>query len=176
MPLAINPPAAQTTDRYAVYNIKLRNMEKLQKKLGISLLVGLFLTGCSVSNPKFFSKIEQTNDVTYGYTIENPVAIKNGDLSNSIASSYYYLSRLRTEKGNKLQIIQRFSVGNPNFKKPSIILQNRYTMEPISYGTGPLLDLYILKPENEPDTIRIYINPYIKGAVKIPYGLTFEKE
>jgi len=57
-----------------------------------------------------------------------------------------------------------------------IPLENRYTGEPLNYGTGPFLDLYILKPENEPDTIRIYINPYLKGGIKIPNGLRFEKE
>jgi len=151
-------------------------MKRLPKKLRFSLLIGLLLTGCVVSNPKFFSMIESTTDLSYGYSAENPVAIKNADLNNSIGSSYYYLSRLRTGKGNKLQLIQRFSVENPNYKKPAIALQNRYTGEPMSYGTGPILDLYILKPENESDTIKIYINPYLKGIVKIPSGLKFEKE
>ncbi|MBP8945273.1 MAG: hypothetical protein KBG25_05130 [Paludibacteraceae bacterium] len=152
-------------------------MKRLFKKLRFSLWIGLLLTGCVVSNPKFFSKIEPTTDLSYGYTAENPVTIKNMDLNNSISSSYYYLSRLRTEKGNKLQLIQRFSVENPNYEKPKIALQNRYTGEPLSYGTGrPILDLYILKPENETDTIKIYINPYLKGTVKIPCGLKFEKE
>lgn len=151
-------------------------MKRLHKKLKFSLLIMLLLTGCVVSNHKFFSTTESTPDLSYGYTAENPVTIKNVDLNNSIGSSYYYLSRLRTEKGNKLQLIQRFSVKNPNYKKPAIGLQNRFTGEPISYGTGPILDLYILKPENELDTFKIYINPYLKGTVNIPRGLKFEKE
>lgn len=151
-------------------------MKRLLKNLGLSLLVGLFLTGCAVNNPKFFSKIESTTDLSYGYTAENPVAIKNADLNNSISSSYYYLSRLRSQKGNNLKLVQRFSVENPNYKKPVIALNNRFTGKPVSYGTGPILDLYILCPENEIDTINIYINPYLKGIVKIPSGLKFEKE
>ena len=151
-------------------------MKGLLEKLRFSLLVGLLLTGCVVSNPKFFSTIDSTTDLSYGYTAESPVAIKNADLENSIGSSYYYLSRLRTGKGNKLQLIQRFSILNPNYKKPAIALQNRFTGEPLSYGSGPLLDLYILRPENETDTIKIYINPYLKGTVKIPSKLKFEKE
>jgi len=47
---------------------------------------------------------------------------------------------------------------------------------PVNNGTGFGIDLYLLKPENEVDTIRIYINPYLKGEVKVPYGLEFEKE
>ncbi len=140
------------------------------------LAIGLLLTSCVVGNPKFFSATTQTDDPSYGYTPENPITIKNGDLYNSIGSSYYYLSRLRTEKGNKLKLIQRFSVANPNYKKPAIPLTNRYTGQPLNYGTGPLLDLYILSPENENDTIKLYINPYLKGEIKIPVGLKFEDE
>jgi hypothetical protein len=150
-------------------------MNTISKIISFLIISGLLITGCVVKNPKFFSSIASTNDMTYGYTAENPVTIKNADLNNSIGSSYYYLSRLRTEKGNKLQLIQRLSVENPVYLKPAP-LQNRYSGQPLSYGTGPLLDLYILKPEYEADTIKIYINPYVKGAVKIPFGLKFEKE
>jgi hypothetical protein len=151
-------------------------MKRLIKESGLILLIGLLLTGCTVSNPKFFSTIESTSDLSYGYTRENPVTIKNADLNNSINSSYYFLSRLRTEKGNKLQLIQRFSVENPTYQEPAIALQNRYTGVPMSHGTGHILDLYILRPENESDTIKIYINPYLKGTVRIPAGLKFAKE
>ena len=147
----------------------------LKKQIAAIFVIGL-LVGCATSNPKFFANVQKTEDKSYGYTAENPVTIKNADLGNSINSSYYYLSRLRTEKGNKLQLIMRYSVGNPNYKKPVMPMTNRYTGEPLNYGTGPLLDLYILKPENENDTIRLYINPYLKGEIKIPNGLRFEKE
>ncbi|NPA67162.1 MAG: hypothetical protein GXO50_00985 [Chlorobi bacterium] len=138
--------------------------------------IGLLLISCAVSNSKYFSEINPAEDPSYGYSPENPITIKNGDLHKSIGYSYYYLSRLRTEKGNKLRLVQRFSIENPNYKKPAVSLQNRYTGQPLSYGTGPLLDCYILVPENENDTIKLYINPYSKGEVKIPTGLKFEKE
>ena len=147
----------------------------LKKQIAAILAIGL-LTSCVTSNPIFFAKVQKTEDTSYGYTIDNPVAIKNADLGNSINSSYYYLSRLRTEKGNKLQLIKRHSVENPNYKKPALPLTNRFTGKPLNYGTGPLLDLYILKSVNENDTIRLYINPYLRGSVKIPYGLEFESE
>jgi len=152
------------------------NMRNNVKHFKLVILTGLFLTGCVVSNPKFFSKIDTTIDSSYGYTAENPVLIKNKDLYSSIESSYYYISRLRTERGNKLQLIQRYSIENPNYKKPAIALENRYTGEPLSYGSGPILDLYILVPDNESDTIKLYINPYFKGTVRVPHGLKFEKE
>ena len=151
-------------------------MKRVSKKhVKILFVIGLILASCATNNSKFFADVQKTEDLSYGYTAENPVTIKNSDLGNSINSSYYYLSRLRTEKGNKLRLIERYSVGNPNYKEPAIPLTNRYTGMPLNYGKGPLLDLYILNPENENDTIRIYINPYLKGEIKIPYGLKFEK-
>ena len=148
----------------------------MKKLTSILFVAGLILVSCATSNRKFFANVEETDDRTYGYTANNPVTIKNADLYYSINSSYYYLSRLRTENGNRLQLIMRASVNNPNYKESAIDLRNRYTDMPLSYGTGPLLDLYILKPVNENDTIEIYINPYLKGKIKVPYGLKFEKE
>jgi hypothetical protein len=140
------------------------------------LAISLLFTSCAISNPKFFANPTNTDDQSYGYTVKNPITIKNSDLNNSIGSSYYFLSRLRTEKGNKLQLVQRYSVDNPAYKKPALSLTHRFTGQPLSYGTGPLLDYYILVPENETDTIKLYINPYLKGEVRIPFSLKFEKE
>ncbi len=151
-------------------------MKKIYSHLIFICLIVLSFSGCVIKNQKFFSTVDPSLDPTYGYTAENPVTIKNADLGSSIESSYYFLSRLRTSEGNKLKLIIRYSIGNPNYKKPPIALVNRFTGEPLNYGTGPLLDKYILKPENELDTIKIYINPYLKGIVKIPKGLKFEKE
>ena len=150
-------------------------MKNLPVRLFIFFLIAILLSRCAVNNTKFFSLIESSTDPTYGYTSENPITIKNSDLGNSINLCYYYLSKLRTSDNKKLQLIQRYSVVNPNYQKPTIALQNRYTGQPLNYGTGPLLDLYILKPEDIQDTIKIYMNPYLKGTVKIPLGLKFEK-
>lgn len=143
---------------------------------GLPIAIALILTGCAINNPRFFSAIEPTADLSYGYTAENPVLIKNFDLKNSIGSSYYYITRLRTEEGDKLQMVQKFSVANPNYKEPAIPIRNIYTSQPLSYGNGPLLDLYILVSEHKVDTFEIFIIPYVKGEIKIPYGLQFEKE
>ena len=140
------------------------------------LAIGLFLTSCIVSNPKFFSEVKSTEDPSYGYTAENPMAIKNTDLTTSIGSSYYYLWRLRTEKGNKFHVLERFTMDNPNYKKPAIPQKNKHTGPPLIYGKGVLIDGYILVSENENDTIVLYVNPYLKGDVMIPVKLKFEKE
>ena len=81
-----------------------------KKQITILFAIGLLLAGCVMSNPKFFGNMQKTEDLSYGYTAENPVTIKNADLGNSINSSYYYLSRLRTEEGDKFQLIMRYSV------------------------------------------------------------------
>jgi len=97
-------------------------MENVLKKQIVTIIATGLLVSCATSNPKFFAKVQKTENLSYGYTIDNPVTIKNGDLGHSINSSYYYLSRLRTEKGNKLQFIRQALVENPNYKKPAFTL------------------------------------------------------
>jgi hypothetical protein len=155
--------------------INKNKMKNISAKFSTTFFLVILLSRCAVNNSKFFSSIESSSDPSYGYTAENPIAIKNSDLGNSINSCYYYLSRLRTSDGSKFQLIIRFTVDNPNYKEPKIALQNRFTGQPFNYGTGPLLDLYILKPENRQDTVKLYMNPYLKSTIKIPLGLKFEK-
>jgi hypothetical protein len=149
---------------------------KSKASLILPIFIALLGYGCAVSNVRLFSTIESSTDSTYGYTAENPVTIKNADLGSSIESSCYFISRLRTKMGNSLEFIVRYSVGNPTYKKPFLPIRDRFTGELLCHGTGPILDLYILKPQNEKDTIRIYINPYLKGKIRIPMGLQFVKE
>jgi len=124
-------------------------------KILLVLLIVFFIASCSVDNPKFFSKVESATDPTYGYTPENPIMIKNSNLSRSINASYYYISRLRSSNGNRFSLLANFSTKNPNYKNKFSFVKNRYTGLPISNGTGPILDVYLLKPKNESDTIRV---------------------
>lgn len=145
----------------------------MKTTLPLILLLCLF-AGCITPNHKYFAGMLNSTDQTYGYTMENPVLIKNADLDHSIGSSYYYLQHLRSGKGNKLVLLKRSAVFNPAYKKPGVELVNRYTGMPIN-SESPVIDLYFLKAEYEPDTVKIYINPYKKGKVSIPVGLTFEE-
>jgi hypothetical protein len=113
-----------------------------------------------------------SNDKSYGYSATNPIKIKNCSLPQSINASLYYLSKLRTEQGEKLQLIQRYSVGNPNYKNRGIPIRGGGTIG----GSGPLLDLYIFQPKSGKDTVKIYVNTYEKDEVKVPLGLKFEEE
>lgn len=145
-------------------------------KMKIIVLLGLIVlvSSCVVSNQKYFSKIEPSDDKLYGYTAKNPIKIKNGDLQSSIESSYYFLSRLRTAGGQSFKLVYRATVDNPNYR--STPFTNRYTGMPIGYG-GMLMDKYYLIPaEGKPDTVIIFINPYVKSDIKIPMGLKFDKE
>lgn len=126
------------------------------------------------SNSKFFAGITKSEDASYGYSPENPITIRNGDLQKSINSTHYFISRLFTVKGNELQIVARGSVATPNYNNKASKLT--YAGQPFSYGDGPLLDRYILTPVNETDTFALYINPYVKGEMKIPNGLIFKNE
>jgi len=62
----------------------------LKKQIIILFVIGLLLASCVIRNPKFFANVQEAEDLSYGYTAENPVTIKNADLGNSINSSYYY--------------------------------------------------------------------------------------
>jgi hypothetical protein len=147
----------------------------MKKILLLQTIMFTMLSSCIVSNTKYFAKAQSSTDNTYGYSASNPVLIKNADLDHSIGSSYYYIAHLRSAKGNKLTLLSRRSVFNPKYQQPDIQLVNRYSGMPLN-GKGQILDLYVLKAENEADTIKIHINPYEKGKVMIPVGLTFENE
>lgn len=76
---------------YSYKTLIKNSMNKKLPKLVLKIIFGLALTGCAVSNAKFFAEIKKANDPSFGHTPENPVMIKNSDLNNSIGSSYYYL-------------------------------------------------------------------------------------
>ena len=149
-------------------------MNMKNKQLIICLIILLTLCGCGVQNVKFFSSIQSADDETYGYTASNPILIKNADLGKSINASYYYMSRLRSSNGNNLELIDRFSVGNPNYDDPKIPVNNRYTGQPLNKGGAPLLDCWVLLSDK--DTITLYTNPYKKGVVQVPNGMTFSQD
>ena len=142
----------------------------------ILILISLMITACTVSNPKYFSGLKKSNDHTYAYSSVNPVCIKKGDIYQSVDASYYFLSRLRTTRGEKLKLIKRVSVQNPVYKKPAFTFKNGFTGETLNYGKGPKLDVYYMLAPDRTDTIRIFINPYIKGKLMVPAGLSFEYE
>ena len=153
-----------------------RTQRKEMKQLFFLTLMSIVITSCVVSNEKYFRTVSEADRKSYGYDFRDPIKIKNGSLTSSINSSNYFLSKLKTDKGEPLKIVGRSSVINPNYKGSPIGLYNRNTGMPIG-GGGMILDEYHLLPrDNSVDTIKIYLNPYEKGEVKIPMGLKFIKD
>lgn len=143
--------------------------------LGTMVLVAFMCQRCAVSNAKLFQDVVPTDDKTYGYTEKNPVNVKNGGLESSIDASYYYISRLRTERGEKLKVLTRKSKPASGFKEYPMQPYSRRTGMPIGSGGGEIIDFYTLVTEDGRDTISLYLNAYRKGPAKIPAGLVFEK-
>jgi len=62
-------------------------------------------------------------------------------------------------------------VANPNFKKTKIILYNWISGEQINQGNGRFLVRYELESESGRDSLQLYVNHFIKGALLIPHSL-----
>ncbi len=65
---------------------------------------------------------------------------------------------MRTEDRNRLELIESYSIESPKYQETGTYIRNSYTGEPITFGTGLILDLYILLSQNKSDMIRLYIN------------------
>jgi hypothetical protein len=141
----------------------------LSKNLYLIILT-CTLSGCVISNEKYFSSIQLASDEAYGYTLMKPISIKNGDLKTSISTVNYFLQHLTTITDERLLYVNRFTVDNPSFKEPDIVLYNRYSGEQIGAG-APFIDKYIFVSEVNRDTIILFTNPYQKSDLYIPLGL-----
>lgn len=149
-------------------------MRKIARDILPVILGFLFLAfvfdSCVVSNPQFFTKVQPTTDSTYGYTANNPLLIKNGDMYSSMDAEKYFLQRLTTLKDERLLYVSRGSFSNPKFHSTG--LENRYTHQAIG-GGGPILDVYIFTVEGRGDTIQLYVNVYKSGTIAVPVGLKY---
>ena len=91
-------------------------------------------------------------------------------LIKSIGYSIDFLKSLTTDDDQKLQLLQRFTVGDPGYVKPKTQLTNRYSGMPMSGKLG-LLDKYCFLTTEKKDTVIIYVDAYNKGDLKILKGL-----
>ena len=151
-------------------------MKRNLPSLSLVFVVFILLSACAVSNSKFFANISESDDITYPYTPTNPVTIMNHNLDKSIGSSNYYVACLRSENGKILTLVDQKVISNPSYDGKIENMDSHYTGEALSYGNGPTLDLYYLLAEDRVDTIKIYINNYVAGVVKVPMGLKFKRE
>jgi len=133
------------------------------------IIFGVFITTLSFGQSNFSNLIVST-DSTYGYTDKNPLKMKKGNQQKSIGYSIDFLESLITEDNQKLKLIQRFTVDDPNYARPKTQLTNRYSGMPLSGKLG-LLDKYHFLTTEKSDTVIIYVDVYNKGELKIPKGL-----
>ncbi len=118
-------------------------------------------------------QIPASTDSTYGYCSANPLKLKKGDLAKSIENSIIFLKGLKTQDGQSLDYYARSSIQDPGYQEPKIRLSDRVTGAPIT-GKGGILDKYIFVTSTSKDTIRIFVDVYHKGDLKIPVGLKYE--
>lgn len=141
-----------------------------KKKVFVIILFALFL-GCAANIPKLFKDIQPSTDPDYGYTTENPIKIGHSGWmypKKNIEASYYFLSCLRGPNGEPLRLLYHATVDDP--------LNKLSYMETRGFGTivkSGLLDEYILVIEGTSDTLSLFFDPFHKGPIMIPKGLTF---
>ncbi len=123
---------------------------------------------------KDFTKLVTSTDSSYGYSPQNPLKLKKGNQGKMIINSEMFLSRLKTQDNRSLTYLFRTTVSDPNYKKPKIKLNNRYTGMPLSGKLG-LLDRYVFLTSNTNDTVRLFVDIYNKGTLMLPIGLKFEE-
>ncbi|MDO9511572.1 MAG: hypothetical protein Q7J34_07430 [Bacteroidales bacterium] len=134
-------------------------------------IVIIFLFGCT-STKDYFSTIQQSEQVDYGYSAENPILIghyNNWEKNTQLA--WHYLSKLKYNE-KAFQVI-----GHATVKKPAN--QPRKKTIPLRFGSpqslgAETLDLFVLVTRGESDTIMLYFDVEIKGKTNIPKGLVFD--
>ena len=135
----------------------------------LTIILGIFFSNWAFGQSGF-SGLTVSTDSTHGYTNKNPLKMKKGNWQKSVDYSIDFLESLSTQDNQRLELIQHFTVDDPNHVKPKTQLTNRYTGMPLSGKLG-LLDRYHLVTSEKRDTITIYVDIYNKGELKIPKGL-----
>ena len=118
--------------------------------------------------------MKNATDTTYGYTAQNALRLKKGNQEKSVAYYQKFLSGLKTHDNQSLELLFIATVNDPNYKQPAIKINNRFTGMPISGKLG-LLDKYVFLTSNTKDTVKVFIDLYNKGTLRLPIGLKYEE-
>lgn len=133
----------------------------------------MFLGFCTISyGQKSFAALTVSSDSLYGYSSAKPLTLKKGSQLKSIQYAENFLSGLRTNNDQTLQLISRSSIPNPNHKQPFIELNNRFTGAPIRGNLG-ILDKYVFLTSDTKDTITLFVDIDNKGKLSLPFGLKY---
>lgn len=117
-------------------------------------------------------KSAKTPDV--GLSPENPVIINTPFKQRTLKKTAYFLKGLRTQSGEKLEVIEVTEIPNPNFKKPAILLHNFITGEVINKGNGKFIKKVTLKAQGSCEIYELYVNNHVKEDLLVPQIFVFE--
>ena len=110
------------------------------------LILLLVHTGCSAT--RLDDGIPHSVDPNYGYSPHWPIALSSSFEEEASRKTADFLGSLRTANGENLEVVGKFKVANPNYRKPKIILYNWIAGEHINQGNGRFLIQYQLRPLN----------------------------
>ncbi len=126
---------------------------------------------------QIFSKLKVSTDSAFGYTNEKPLCFKIGNAGKSLDHSLSFFENLRTIDGQKLLLLKRMSVDNPNYNRTKRIYYfNKRFRSTLNRNTKrDLLDQYVFVTETTKDTIILFADIYNAGKLFIPVGLRLEQ-
>jgi hypothetical protein len=104
---------------------------------------------------------ETTEDKTYGYDKANPVKVGGIKEASGPMNERRYLNGLAGPRGEELEYYRDGSCCG--FKTSN---------SGMGYG---MLDIYMVYWKGSKDTLRLFINMYDEGDLKVPVGLTAKK-
>lgn len=117
-------------------------------------------------------EMKNSVDSTYGYLINNPIKIKQGNRNKTTERVKLFFDYLRTFDGQKLLLLWIESHQNPNFNSKKRTLKYRTGM-PVNGNLG-LLDKFVFITEKTKDTLGLFVDVYNKSTIEIPIGLKIE--
>ncbi|OYU79437.1 MAG: 2-dehydro-3-deoxyphosphooctonate aldolase [Flavobacterium sp. BFFFF1] len=110
-----------------------------------------------------FQITEYSTDPKYGYNKDYPVNIFYKDIKNDSINQMRFLNALAGPNGETLR-----------FRKLESCCP--YPTKRNELGGVGMLDVYEIDWEGPHKPLKIYINMYDKGYVKVPVGLTLKKQ
>ena len=143
-------------------------------KFQLAILMLVVLSSCSAMLPG--AETELFPGQVYGVTPEDPLSLHASFEKEATKKAEAYFNDLRTPEGEKLQLVGKTRVPNPNYKKPKIILYNWITGEQINQCNGRFLVKYQLATESGKDRVDIYVNHFIRKDPQIPDSLVLASQ
>lgn len=106
---------------------------------------------------------EITYDVSYGYTETNPINVGGIHDGDAVLNEQRFLNALLGPNGEDVTYSRAGSCCA--FPTPNGLI-----------GDAGMLDIYIVQYEGSAQSVKLYINMYDKGNLKIPVGFTAKQK